>query len=297
MNIDEYVEELERRYGCYKYNQFQRNCMYNNSCCIGPRGPRGIRGPMGPMGAKGIQGPYGPQGPAGAQGATGAQGPMGPLGPQGETGAQGPIGPVGPQGETGAQGPMGQVGPQGETGEQGPIGPVGPQGETGGQGPMGPVGPQGPIGPVGPQGATGATGPAVQLRGIEADLIGSSSGTVLNAYNVIFDNVSNNQTQNISYDQTTGEFIINAEGNYYVNWWVSTNGAGTANIVDFSLELNNNIVGYSVSPNTTGQVGGSAIITVTNPPSTLTLVNRTGEAVNYAGTSVQASILIVEATV
>lgn len=243
MNIDEYVEELERRYGCYKYNQFQRNCMYNNSCCIGPRGPRGIRGPMGPMGAKGIQGPYGPQGPAGAQGATGAQGPMGPLGPQGETGAQGPIGPVGPQG------------------------------------------------------ATGATGPAVQLRGIEADLIGSSSGTVLNAYNVIFDNVSNNQTQNISYDQTTGEFIINAEGNYYVNWWVSTNGAGTANIVDFSLELNNNIVGYSVSPNTTGQVGGSAIITVTNPPSTLTLVNRTGEAVNYAGTSVQASILIVEATV
>ena len=270
MNMDEYLEELESRYGCSNKNQCQSNCRCNVCCCVGPRGPRGPVGPMGLPGingADGERGPMGPQGPVGAQGATGAMGP------------QGPVGPTGAQGATGAMGP------------QGPVGPEGAPGATGAEGP------QGPVGPTGATGATGPAGATVQLRGINVELIGSRSESILNGDNVIFDNIINDQSQNISYNRATGEFTINATGNYYVTWWVNTDGAGAATSIDFDLQLNNDIVGSSLSPNTTGQMHGMALITVLNNPSTLTLINRTGETVNYAGTSIQANIVIIEATV
>ena len=273
MNMDEYLEELESRYGCSNKNQCQSNCRCNVCCCVGPRGPRG---PVGPMGLPGINGADGERGPRGPVGLRGPMGPQGPVGAQGATGAMGPQGPVGP---VGAQGAAGAMGPQG------PVGPVGAQGATGA------MGPQGPVGATGPAGAT------VQLRGINVELIGSRSESILNGDNVIFDNIINDQSQNISYNRATGEFTINATGNYYVTWWVNTDGAGAATSIDFDLQLNNDIVGSSLSPNTTGQMHGMALITVLNNPSTLTLINRTGETVNYAGTSIQANIVIIEATV
>lgn len=72
------------------------------------------------------------------------------------------------------------------------------------------IGARGLMEPVGPQGAT------VQVRGVSAELIGSILREILNEANVIFNNIINNQSQNISYSRATGEFTISATGNYYV---------------------------------------------------------------------------------
>lgn len=237
-----------------------RNCdgsRCNNSC--------GCAGPAGPQGPRGCQGPEGPRGPMGPAGATGAQGPVGPIGPAGATGAtgaQGPVGPIGPVGATGA------------TGAQGPTGPVGATGATGAQGPTGPTGPAG----------TPAT--PVALSGIEVDFVIDPTvpQTVASGSPVLFDRLlSTVDTANFSYNAGTGTVTISQPGVYYASWWVVTDGAGNSPNVQFALSVNGlTQTGDTYSPIVTGQISGSKLINATFAPTTISLLNATGETVNYA---------------
>lgn len=65
-------------------------------------------------------------------------------------------------------------------------------------------------------GTSGTTRSNSAVRGVSAELIGSILREILNEANVIFNNIINNQSQNISYSRATGEFTISATGNYYV---------------------------------------------------------------------------------
>ena len=260
--------------------------------CVGPQGPRGCPGPTGPQGPRGFQGPPGPQGPRGFQGPPGPQGPIGPIGPQGPVGPQGPQGiqgPAGPAGPTGAQGPQGPIGPTGPAGLAGPTGPTGPIGPTGPGGGAGATGPTGPIGPTGP---TGPTGPAALFSGLQAQL---TAGTeVANGSPVLFNTVLSDLSPNISYNPATGIATITAAGNYYVAWWVSTDGAGPATFVQFTLQSSGGAGVPASSPVVTGQLNGSALITVGAVPTTIQLVNTTGQTVFYGATPVIANIVILE---
>ena len=274
-------------YAGYGYG-YSGDCCRNICCCPGPVGPRGRRGPTGPTGPQGLQGIQGPTGPTGPQGLQGIQGPTGPTGPQGLQGIQGPTGPTGP---TGATGPQGLQGIQGPTGPTGPTGEAGATGDTGATGPTGPTGDTGATGPTGP---IGDTGPTVQLRGIQAQLIGDGLGTVDDGANVIFDTTLNDQSLNISYNSVTGVFTINQVGNYYVTWWVATDGANISTIVTFAIEVDGGAGIPGSSPIVAGQVNGSALVTVGAVPATIELVNITGEPVTYPLTPVQANIVITE---
>jgi hypothetical protein len=109
---------------------------------------------------------------------------------------------------------------------------------------------------------------------------------------VLFDTVVNDQAAGISYDPVTGEFTLSEEGNYRVTWWVASNGAGAATVINFGVVLD---AGAPVLGSTTllnGQVMGMALITVSPGPGVLSLVNDTGDTVNYADTPVQADIMI-----
>ncbi|HBE84456.1 MAG TPA: hypothetical protein DDW53_01640, partial [Lachnoclostridium sp.] len=166
------------------------------------------------------------------------------------------------------------------------IGPTGPTGPAGTTGATGATGAQGPTGPIGPP------GPFTQLRGFDLQLTGGTS--VANGSPVIFNTILNNQSINISYNTSTGIVTLNAEQNYYISWWVSTDGAGPSTYVEFTLQINGSSGVSSSSPIVTGQLSGMALITVGAIPSTIALVNTTGQTVSYGATPVMAHMVIFE---
>ena len=252
------------------------------------------RGPTGPTGPTGATGPTGPTGYTGPTGPTGATGPTGPTGYTGPTGPTGATGPTGPTGYTGPTGPTGYTGPTGSTGSAGATGPTGYTGPTGSTGLAGATGPTGYTGPTGATGPTGPVAQSNQLRGIQVQLVGRGSDAVDDGENVVFDTIRNLQSSDINYNTQTGEFTITRSGNYSVTWWVSTDGTGALNAIYFSLRINGDGDITSSSPVVTGQISGSALITIENTPSTVTLVNTSNDLVIYAGLSVQANLVITE---
>ena len=134
------------------------------------------------------------------------------------------------------------------------------------------------------------------LSGIQAQLIGSGGDLINDGANVIFDTVINDQSENISYSPADGVFTISANGNYYVDWWVTTDGSGGPVNMVFSLSVNGSSVSLGNSPIVTGQVNGNAFITISDAPATLTLVNQTGAEVVFANIPVQANLTILTVT-
>lgn len=136
----------------------------------------------------------------------------------------------------------------------------------------------------------GTTG---ELQGIQAQLQGDPGGIIADTANVIFDTVLTDQSESISYNAATGEFTISENGNYYINWWVTTDGsAGPVNMV-FAVLADGITIALGNSPIVTGQVDGDAFLTVSDFPVTVTLVNQTGAAIAYGNIPVQANITII----
>lgn len=140
--------------------------------------------------------------------------------------------------------------------------------------------------------SSGTTG---DLEGIQAQLQGSPSVIIADGANVIFDTIINDQSESISYNPVTGEFTISEAGNYYIQWWVTTDGSGGPVNMIFSVLVDGNEVAQGNSPIVTGQVEGDAFITVSDTPVTVALVNQTGAEVLYANIPVQANITIFTA--
>ncbi|MPW27237.1 hypothetical protein GC105_15825 [Alkalibaculum sp. M08DMB] len=159
----------------------------------------------------------------------------------------------------------------------------------------GPAGPPGAAGPVGPVGPAGPPGPALALSGIQTQLTGAPATIIADGANVIFDTTINNPSPNIVYDNATGNFTINEPGNYLINWWIAVDGAGASIEVIFTVEVAGgpSISAASVPPNTSLQLSGDALISITTVPSTLSLVNNTGEDVFLANNIVQANMTII----
>ncbi|MEY8354852.1 hypothetical protein AALB39_16045 [Lachnospiraceae bacterium 54-53] len=119
---------------------------------------------------------------------------------------------------------------------------------------------------------------------------------VANGSPVLF-NISNDQSANISYDTATGIATLTAPGNYYVSWWVSTDGAGPSTYVEFTLQSSSSGGVSASSPIVTGQLSGIALVTVTTAPATVSLINTTGQTVFYGSTPIIANMVILEVTV
>ncbi|NLP26417.1 MAG: hypothetical protein GX365_03610 [Clostridiales bacterium] len=171
------------------------------------------------------------------------------------------------------------------------TGPTGPTGQMGATGPTGPTGQMGPTGPTGP---IGDTGPVQQLRGIQVQLTNAGNTFVNTNEPVVFNNVEDDQSVNVNYNALTGEFTINEPGNYYVSWWVATDGAGPSLTITFAVEVNGSLNILGASPIVTGQVVGNAFVTVGAIPATIRLVNLTPDNTMFANTNVQANMVITE---
>lgn len=150
-------------------------------------------------------------------------------------------------------------------------------------------------------GATGPTGPigdSVALSGLQMQLQGSSSGTVNNNSNILFDTTINSASPDILYNAGIGTFFINRAGNYYVSWWVNADGAQAETSVVFGIRIisggSGTFLSSSPEPIVTLQLNGSALITVTNTPTTFSLFNNTGAPVNYGASAIQANLTIIQ---
>ncbi len=127
---------------------------------------------------------------------------------------------------------------------------------------------------------------------------GSSGGTVANNANVLFDTTINAPSANITYNAGTGTFFINQPGNYYISWWVNTDGAEAEPTVSFGIRVisggSQTILSSSPSPMVTLQLNGNALLTVTTTPLVFNLFNNSGATVSYGTSAVQADLTIVE---
>jgi hypothetical protein len=206
----------------------------------GLQGPTGYTGPQGIIGYTGYTGPDGSTGYTGARGTTGYTGYTGPDGSTGYTGARGTTGYTGPTGFTGAagangsQGVTGYTGYTGYTGDRGTIGytgytgiqgatgytgytgdrgTIGYTGYTGIEGATGYTGYTGDRGTIGYTGPTGYTGPGVNasfMRGSRSTTQSINSiGTV-----IIFNQVDNSYSSDISLDTSTGIITLAANRTY-----------------------------------------------------------------------------------
>ena len=146
----------------------------------------------------------------------------------------------------------------------------------------------------------------LRLRGLEATLTAGSGGTVANGFPIPFNNLVSNNAIGASF--VTGAITLNRPGTYLVNWWVAMNATEDAESANdqtatvgqsdsqlsFSAALNGNIVSGSYAPCGTGQISGSTLVTVTNTPSTLQIVNSSGQNVLLASTTAQAGVTVTQ---
>lgn len=228
---------------------------------------------------------------------TGCIGPTGATGARGATGANGATGPTGANGANGATGSTGATGAKGATGSKGATGPTGANGPKGATGPTGANGANGATGPTGATGATGATGPAggnAILNGIQLQLIGNRGSKIGVNETVLFDSAVNDQSTDISYNPLTGEFTISKTGNYFVSWWIASEGTDIDNFIQFSIITDTLGKTTGATPLVTGQVSGSALLTIDTVPTVLTLKNTSINNITFAETSVQANIVILQ---
>ena len=148
--------------------------------------------------------------------------------------------------------------------------------------------------------------PPQRLRGLEATLTAGSGGTVANSFPIPFNNLVSNNAIGASF--VTGAITLTRPGTYLVDWWVATATAQTPEAtgnqaatvgqgvseLSFSAALNGTVVSGSHAPCGTGQLSGSTLVTVQNSPSTLQIVNSSGENVLLAQTSVQAGVTVTQ---
>ncbi len=175
----------------------------------------------------------------------------------------------------------------------GPQGFLGPTGPTGNTGPLGPTGPTGDTGPAGP---TGPEGPGSDITGVQVQLQDSSGGTILDGANVMFDTPLNTDSDNVSYNDGTGEFAFSRPGNYLVTWWVNVDGAQAAANIVFTVVTSSGseVSAISPFPLTILQLNGQALLTIGSAPITMSLVNNTGAIVTFGTSDIQADLVILQ---
>lgn len=132
-----------------------------------------------------------------------------------------------------------------------------------------------------------------ELRSVQANL-STGAGVVLTPGETIgFDSLIVNQNKFVFYDYTTGELVINTTGNFLLSWWVGIAGAaGSTPCV--SVYQNGGSIATSCLPSSSGQLNGSAAITVAFAPARIKLVNTSPFNVTLSNGGVQAGLVLTQ---
>jgi len=135
-----------------------------------------------------------------------------------------------------------------------------------------------------------------ELGGISAQLKTASNVYLNNKQAVLFNEILQRTTQDITFNRITGVFCLRKIGTYLVNWDVAVEGTHHEPFIRFSLITGGSTIGSSTLPITVGQLSGTSIINVTNAPRELTLINDTGDIVQLSKFAPVANITITKIT-
>ena len=212
-----------------------------------------------------------------------------------------------------------------------PAGPIGPTGPTGNTGPTGltplvtvagtttvpatqpasvdstftqagvqlvfniPQGPTGLTGATGPQGIAGPTGPSglnSNLGGIQVQLTEEGFPLIDTNDSILFNNVLNQSNPDINYNPLDGSFEFLKNNTYYASWWAIFDGS--LDTTEISLSFTNNITSVNSSmPIVTGQISGSALVSISNAPEKWYLKNISTSAIQFSTMADKANLTIL----
>lgn len=161
-------------------------------------------------------------------------------------------------------------------------------------GPPGPKGPKGDMGPrgfTGPQGLRGPAGTSRPFTGIQLQLLEQKGKQLANQEVVRFDTIFFHEDKTMEYDADQGVLRITEAGTYFVTWWLCFDGALTVDSIQTELVINDVSSLSACLPLTTGQLSGSGFFKV-NRPTTLKLVQTSGDIVQYAQVPVQGNFTV-----
>lgn len=122
-----------------------------------------------------------------------------------------------------------------------------------------------------------------------------SGGMVNSNDNVVFESILNS-AGNITYNTATGVMTFLTAGRYVLSWWAATQSSASVQGVVFALVTSAGEVLKGNSPTKTGEVSGIGIIEVVTPPLTVSLINASGDKVNFASIVPVKAMLLVNQT-
>jgi hypothetical protein len=116
---------------------------------------------------------------------------------------------------------------------------------------------------------------------------------------VIFNVEVPNSSDIVSYDNTTGLFTLNYDGDYLVNWYIGSYTFGSVSYVAFGIDVSEQYqVSTTVRPSANGQISGFAYLDDLKSGDTLSLINETGDpaptTITLIDVPYQAAISIVK---
>lgn len=117
-----------------------------------------------------------------------------------------------------------------------------------------------------------------------------------NKETILFDNIVASTPHGITYNPITGDITISKAGYYLGEWWVSIGGAAAVPELNVSLQNvgTGSLIEASAPVVVESQMSGNAIFHVANEPQTFRLINNSKNTIQYAASTIQASLIIAK---
>jgi hypothetical protein len=97
----------------------------------------------------------------------------------------------------------------------------------------------------------------------------------------------------MSYNDQNATIEIFKAGLYVIDWNVVVEGSSQEPFIRFGIEVNGEVKASSTLPFTVGQLNGQALIHVDQLPTTVRLINDTGETVELSKFTPIANLRVV----
>jgi len=137
---------------------------------------------------------------------------------------------------------------------------------------------------------------ALELGGIQAQLRSVDVGELENGLPIIFDIILKRTSPDIIYNKDNGKFTLCKSGTYHVNWDVAVEGSYFQPFVTLALTADDEIINAATLPITVGQLSSTAMVTVTDNPVDIALINNTNDVIQLSRYAPVANITITKIT-
>ncbi|MEG2295767.1 MAG: hypothetical protein RSB96_03395, partial [Oscillospiraceae bacterium] len=115
-----------------------------------------------------------------------------------------------------------------------------------------------------------------------------------NNHPILFNDLITQTNTGVHFNPLNGRVSLSEPGYYLANWWITLSSSLISTEVQFALRNNNtHHTILSCSPaGLAGHISGNALIHVTHPNESFSLINHSGTIIKLGSTSIQASLIL-----